>query len=325
MVGKLLGAVANPAKSLREAMKPEKGLLSKEDVADLRTSADGAELLDAITAMRPARTVKGEGEREGYVTAEDAKRGAAAYEKYMTAPDRPFDRKQRVARLLGGIVPPPGLEVATEIVERDGKQVLRTRDYDGQCVREMEFDFVSDAQKEQKEMQYDIDRNRTEALEQRVNMYDAYENYGQYLSEEYERAVDKLRRGEKLNSAEQRAVYLHQHRQKLFDIQNKINNKEKLSKSETRLILVSQEFADNLITIGEAGKRFARDFEKSHGLPEGGLRMALIGHSRAVAKKLAEERGARSVKMLSRLATALGARLPSSGSWRRIERRWRSG
>ena len=233
---KLIDAIKNPVKAVREGMKGNTGTLTDEDVRDLMNTSSGQSLMDALTAMRPERTEKGMEDREGYVSREAAQRGAEAYEQYMTDPDRPFDRKQRVARLLGGIIPPPGLEVKAEVTpEEDGSYVLRTRDIDGQCVREMRFDTQDEVGDAIEQMQYDIDRNQTEALEQKVNLYDAYYFFPDYLNEEYRRAAVKSSSGEGLTAGERQAIYLYQHRDEIQEIAKKRANGRPLTDEEKQL------------------------------------------------------------------------------------------
>ena len=170
---RLVEAVKNPVKAVKRAMTPDKPLLTEDDVRDIEESASGKELMDALTSMRPARKTDPQ-DREGYISEEAAEIAANAYRDFMTDPNRPWERKNKVAHLLGGAIEPPGYEVETEIVNTDKGTFLRTRDLDGNLIREIRYDSREEADKADEEIMNDLFNNKTEALKDKVNNLDAY-------------------------------------------------------------------------------------------------------------------------------------------------------
>lgn len=279
-IGRLFEAVRHPVEALRVATESQH-TLTDEDVADIMSSNDGRTLMDALTAMRPADNAREAGMRLGEVSVEDAEKAAAAYREFMTDAERPWVRKQKVARLLGGMLPPPGLEVSAEQVNNgDGTWSVRTRDYDGQTIRLDRYDSLYDADVAIDDMERDLDTNRTEALRQRIDMYDAYRNYSGYLEAEYETAVQKMRSGAELTDGEKQVVYLHQHRGEMLDIQNKLNDGEELSEEENRLGHIYTERFNDYVRRGSASDAFTREWEKANGLPEGSVERAIYSPER---------------------------------------------
>ena len=277
--GKFIEAVGNPKKAVGNAMKPDLGTLTEEDVADIMQSQDGKELLDAITSMRPARYDRREGERQGIVSQEDAERGAEAYRQFMLDPDRPFERKQKVARLLGGILPPPGHEVKVEINDPDGESagptVVRTRDIDGQTIREIHFDSREEAEAAIENMRGDLFRNTTQALEEKVNAVDSYTRFSDYFNEAYSIAAEKLAAGEELTKAEKQAVFLYQHQDELLDIYKDIQAGAELSEDGQNLADIYRQHFEGYVQSGKARNAFVSDFEREHGLESGAVEEAM--------------------------------------------------
>lgn len=277
--GKFVEAVGNPKKAVGDAMKPDLGTLTEEDVADIMQSQDGKELLDAITSMRPARYDRREGERQGIVSQEDAERGAEAYRQFMLDPDRPFERKQKVARLLGGILPPPGHEVKVEINDPDGESagptVVRTRDIDGQTIREIHFDSREEAEAAIENMRGDLFRNTTQALEEKVNAVDSYTRFSDYFNEAYSIAAEKLAAGEELTKAEKQAVFLYQHQDELLDIYKDIQAGAELSEDGKNLADIYRQHFEGYVQSGKARNAFVSDFEREHGLESGAVEEAM--------------------------------------------------
>ena len=285
---KFVEAVAHPVKAVKGMMTPEQKVLTEEDVADLRDSFDGQGLVDAITTMRPVRYTDSS-EREGYIKEEKAAIAAQAYNEYMSNPDRPIDRKQRVARLLGGIVPPTGKEVRIDVDTTDGKTVLRTRDIDGQCVQELHFDSHEEAEAKAKEMAYEIDQNTTAALHQKIDMYDSFDRLDRGIEEVYARAAEKIQQGEELTEEEQKAVYLRQNKARLLDLTVKTNEGQPLTEEEQKLADIFEGYFIRFVQEGAASKAFLRDYEQQDGLQPNVLERAIVGHSREEAEKMMEQ------------------------------------
>lgn len=273
----------------KKALEAKKGELTDEDVAIVRENSDGAAFIDAITSMRPARTVPGAGEREGELSAEEVNAGAESYRKMMVNPDIPFGTKQKVARIVDGILPPPGKAVTAEVVPsgeaagtedmRDngsaGGWLLRTRDIDGQLLEERRFEGREEAEEAADGMRGDLFANTTEALEGKVNATDAYRRFTDYFEEAYKKASEKLLRGEELTKAEQQAIYLFQHQDELLDIYKAVEADEELGEDGQDLADLYRQHFEGYVRTGKALKAFTEEYEREHGLSPGSLHKAL--------------------------------------------------
>jgi len=146
-------AVADLYKAMRHPVKwsqtsdaeLQKGVLTEEDIADLTGSEDGMQLSEALEQMKPrvsTEAMKDITSPGAYGTEETAKRLA----DWLNNKDRPLDRKRRVGSLLGFVVPWTP-ETSSDIVNDGGNGViLRTRDQNGNCVRELHFDTQAEAE-----------------------------------------------------------------------------------------------------------------------------------------------------------------------------------
>ena len=279
---KFVNAVAHPVKTVKGMMEPDSKVLTEEDVADLRETFDGKGLVDAVTTMRPVRHTDGS-EREGYITEEKAAVAAQAYNDYMKNPDRPIDRKQRVARLLGGIVPPTGKEVRIDIDTTDGKTVLRTRDAKGQCVQELYFDSHQEAEDAANEMLYTIDQNTTTVLEDRISETAVYDLFRQKIDEEYQKVAAKYGDGvnpgvvvsSEMTETEKKWVYLHQHLDELLDITQAIGDGRELGIDGQNLaeqfLGMFVEYSSSEAVASDNANRLRNAFEQQYGLNPGEL------------------------------------------------------
>jgi len=277
---KFVNAVAHPVKTVKGMMEPDSKVLTEEDVADLRETFDGKGLVDAVTTMRPVRHTDGS-EREGYITEEKAAVAAQAYNDYMANPDRPIDRKQRVARLLGGIVPPAGKEVRIDIDTTDGKTVLRTRDAKGQCVQELYFDSHQEAEAAANEMLYTIDQNTTTVLEDRISETAVYDLFRQKIDEEYQKVAAKYGDGvnpgvsSEMTETEKKWVYLHQHLDELLDITQAISDGRELGIDGQNLaeqfLGMFVEYSSSEAVASDNANRLRNAFEQQYGLNPGEL------------------------------------------------------
>lgn len=287
---RLIEAVRHPVKSAKAAMTPGNPLLSEDDVKDIMDSQDGSALMDALTRMRPARSTD-KGEREGYIGEADAEIAADAYRDFMTNPDRPWERKQKVAHLLGGLLPPPGHEVRTEIVDTDGGNMLRTRDLDGNLIRETRYDSHDAALEAADRMANDLFDNTTAALRDRINTAEAFSRFNDYFNQAYAQAADKMAKGLELTKAEQQAVYLHQHGDELLDIYKKIEAGEELSEDGKNLADLYRQHFEGYVMQNKAASAFTGEYEQTNGLTPGTIDAAIKGHTEAEAKRLAEQNG----------------------------------
>lgn len=297
---KLIEALRHPVRAIKGAMTPDKPILNEDDVKDIRESAEGAELMDALTRMRPAKSTDKE-EREGYINEADAEVAANAYRDFMTNPDRPWERKQRVARLLGGVIAPPGYEVETEIVSTDNGTYLRTRDIDGNVIREIKYNSREEADKADEEMMNDLFNNKTEALKDKINNVEAYARFKDYFEQAYQQVAEKIQNGEELTKADKQVAYLHQHIDELTDIYKNLQAGEELSEDniindaesgeKINLVDLYVQHFDAYVKQGKAASAYESDYEKANGLPTGYIKEIIAGHTEAEARKLAEQTG----------------------------------
>ena len=279
---RLIKAIANPVKAIKKATSPDKPLLTEDDVKDITESKDGKTLMDALTSMRPARSTDGQ-EREGYIGEADAEIAAEAYRNYMTDPNRPWERKQKVAHLLGGMIEPPGHEVKADITDAGDGTYVRTYDLDKNVIRETRYDSREDAEKAVADMDQDIDDNITAALDERINKIDAYERFGEFFEQGYQKAAEKTGAGteagvgEALTDQDRQFIYLHQHKDELLDVYKKIASGESLGVDEQQLADEYMKTFRAFVEKGIASQDFMREFEQATGLPEGTLRKAIEG------------------------------------------------
>ena len=268
---KLLNAIAHPVKTVKGMVKPDMGVLDEKDVQHIMKSAGGKSLLDALSSMRPQVTEE-LAEREGYMTEEKVLQAAEAYKAFMSDPNVPWETKQKVARLHGAIVPPPHFEVSADVVERDGEAVVITRDMDGQCVRELHFDSIDEAQEEALVIKESLFDNKTKSLQQRIDAYDGRDYFGMYLGNEYANASDKLKTGKALTDEEEQAVHLYQHFNELEAIGNKLGKGEALTDEEIRLFNEYQKRYIDYVMKGKGHEGFDIQFERENGLEPGTVR-----------------------------------------------------
>lgn len=159
-------AVADLYKAMRHPVKwsqtsdaeLQKGVLTEEDIADLTGSEDGMRLSEALEQMKPrvsTEAMKDITSPGAYGTEETAKRLA----DWLNNKDRPLDRKRRVGSLLGFVVPETP-ETSSDIVN-DGENgvTLRTRDQNGNCIRELHFDTQAEAEQWQQQNQQRLQLN----------------------------------------------------------------------------------------------------------------------------------------------------------------------
>jgi len=309
---KLMNAIAHPVKAVKGMMKPEMGVLDEDDVRDIRESFDGKALLDALTTMRPARSTD-KGEREGYITEAQAAAGAEAYRNFMSNTERPMTRKLKVAKLLGGMLPPPGYEVRAEVVDgRDGiatdGTILRTRDIDGQVIREQRYDSREEAEKAAADMQRELEDNATKALEERIDQTEVFDRFRRHFEDEYQKIAEKYAStdesvpGEEMSEREREYVYLHQHQNELLDAYQQISDGRDVGVDGEQLTQRFIELFEQFAKSGAVSEGFKRDFEYEHGYEEGAVDRAIENKERSAADEdlIVEYRKA----MLERLGRA---------------------
>jgi len=156
---KTIGEIAHP---LRSNQAQRTGVnFTKEEEALIRDSAEGKSLLEALSGMHPDKAVSEvNGKKKLTPEGEEMRRNLAdSYNAFMENPEYPATVKEKVAAVLGGVYK-PGLETGADIVQGDdGSVTLKTRDKDGNCIREMKFDSFEDADKWRNEFKSQMERN----------------------------------------------------------------------------------------------------------------------------------------------------------------------
>lgn len=143
---KVFNEVVHPVKSNKGQQIGMR--FTKEEEAYVRSSSEGQSLLQALSKMHPELAVSEVGGKRTLTKdGEKMRRDLSdAYNSFMENADIPATVKMKVAQTLGGIYH-PGLETGADIVHNaDGSVLLKTRDKDGNCIREMRFDSFSDAE-----------------------------------------------------------------------------------------------------------------------------------------------------------------------------------
>ena len=281
-IGKLMDAVAHPVKAVKGAMTGDRPLLDEDDVKAIQESASGKELMEALTNMRPARSTDKE-EREGYITPEQAERGAEAYRDFMQDPEQPYERKKKVAYLLGGEIKPAGLEIKATTFDVDGKVYVRTYDLDGNLIREIKYDSFEAAEKDAENRQKMIEANINTALADKINEIDAYDRFNQYIEDEYQKVAAKMKPndvngvGEALSESDRQILYLHQHNEEILDVYKKLESGEPLGVDEQQIADMYKQTFDGYLKMRYASQEFVREFEYQTGLPEGAVKSAYLG------------------------------------------------
>ena len=149
MRAKEVGVRQTAAESLAEMLGQNRtGVkFSKDEEALIRNSAEGRSLLEALSNMHPEKAISEvNGKKRLTPEGEEMRRSLSdSYNAFMENPEYPATVKQKVAHVLGGVYS-PGLETGADIVHNsDGSVVLKTRDKDGNRIREIKFDNFSDA------------------------------------------------------------------------------------------------------------------------------------------------------------------------------------
>jgi hypothetical protein len=156
---KTIGEIAHP---LRSNQAQRTGVnFTKDEEALIRDSAEGKSLLEALSGMHPDKAVSEvNGKKRLTPEGEEMRRKLAdSYNAFMENPEYPATVKEKVAAVLGGVYK-PGLETGADIVQgNDGSVTLKTRDKDGNCIREMKFDSFEDADQWRNEFKTQMERN----------------------------------------------------------------------------------------------------------------------------------------------------------------------
>lgn len=168
---KEVGAKQVAGETLSELLGQNKsGVKFTEDEQNyIRNSQEGKDLVEALGNMHPDRAIEEvngkkkftkEGEQQRQVLAEN-------YDRFMNNPKIPSGVKQKVSQMFGGIYR-PGLETGATITQNeDGSVILKTRDKDGNCVRDLKFDNLTEAEQWRDQFKSQMSRNDA------VNMFNS--------------------------------------------------------------------------------------------------------------------------------------------------------
>ncbi len=318
---KLGEALAHPVKTakavpgkIRDYMAGDQTTFTEADVAKIRESAEGAELMDALVSMRP---VNHKGESEGYITREQAEQLDQNYRQFMTDPEIPHELKQKMAQFLGGVAKPAGLEITAEVEPgTDGRYVLRTRDMDGQCIREISFDSEADAQKAMEEMSQDFSNNLTQSLTRKIDEQLVYDEYMENMDQLYEQTIEKMQRGEELTEYEKTALMAVDY--DLMDVFGHAANGTDMTVEEQKLYHDFWEYYNKRINQREGSNAFMTQYERKNELKAGTVSKAIQGHSLEEATRLAAEENSHL------LGEGEGSDVVSAGDgkWRTRQEQW---
>lgn len=143
---KIAGEIAHPIKS---SQRQRTGVnFTPEEQDYIRNSAEGKNLVEALSGMHPELSIEEVNGKKRLTKEGEQQRQQLSdnYERFMTNTEIPAIVKQKVATMLGGVYR-PGLETGADIIHNpDGSVILKTRDKDGNCVRDIKFDSFSDAE-----------------------------------------------------------------------------------------------------------------------------------------------------------------------------------
>lgn len=143
---KIAGEIAHPIKN---SQRQRTGVnFTPEEQEYIRNSVEGKNLVESLSAIHPELSIEEvNGKKRLTKEGEQQRRQLSDnYERFMTNTEIPAIVKQKVASMLGGVYR-PGLETGSDIIHNpDGSVILKTRDKDGNCVRDLKFDSFSDAE-----------------------------------------------------------------------------------------------------------------------------------------------------------------------------------
>lgn len=134
---------------------------SRDEEAYVRNSAEGKSLLEALSGMHPELAVSEvNGKKRLTKEGEQMRRALSeSYNSFMENAEIPATVKQKVAGVLGGIYR-PGLETGADILHNaDGSVVVKTRDKNGNCIRDIKFDSFDEARQWQDSQKSQFSRN----------------------------------------------------------------------------------------------------------------------------------------------------------------------
>lgn len=156
---KIAGEILHPIKSNQQQRTGIK--FTDEEQAYVRNTQEGQKLIDALSQMHPGRAISEVNGKKRLTEEGEALRLQLSqnYEDFMNNKDIPASVKQKVAGVLGGVYR-PGLETGADIIQNeDGSVLVKTRDKDGNCIQDLKFDDLADAEKWRTSHQSECRRN----------------------------------------------------------------------------------------------------------------------------------------------------------------------
>ena len=151
------------AESLAGLLSPARtGAKLSEATQDyIRNTQEGRNLIESLSQMHPGRAISEVNGKKRLTEEGEAMRVKLAqnYEDFMNNKDIPANVKQETAAVFGGIYR-PGLETGADIIQNeDGSVNVKTRDKDGNCIQDLKFDDLSEAEKWRTSHQSECRRN----------------------------------------------------------------------------------------------------------------------------------------------------------------------
>lgn len=143
---KIAGEILHPIKSNQQQRTGIK--FTDEEQAYVRNTQEGQKLIDALSQMHPGRAISEVNGKKRLTEEGEALRLQLSqnYEDFMNNKDIPASVKQKVAGVLGGVYR-PGLETGADIIQNeDGSVLVKTRDKDGNCIQDLSFDNLAEAE-----------------------------------------------------------------------------------------------------------------------------------------------------------------------------------
>ena len=171
---KEVGTKQAVAESLAELLSPARtGVKISQATQDyIRNTVEGKNLVESLSQMHPAKTIQEVNGKKKLTKEGEALRQQLAqnYDEFMNNKDIPADSKQEVAQIFGALYR-PGLETGADIVQNeDGSVNVKTRDKDGNCIQDLKFDNLEEAEQWKADHQSQCRRNDA------VNMWNTASN-----------------------------------------------------------------------------------------------------------------------------------------------------
>ena len=179
--------------------------------------------------------------------------------------------------------------VSTEVTQdEDGKTYLVTYNKNGNVVSDRQYRNDKAARDAATKIGYDVDENRTEALQQAVFGKDA----DNVLEQAYNAAVEAYKAGTgDLTLSQRKLLSLYQNRDRLANAIKAQASGEPLTEEDQQLVNAYFSIRNSLYSKDPTINGIIRDTEKAYGLGTNGLADARRGHSKKEAEELAKQSG----------------------------------